>query len=190
MKPAMRLALIAASAALAAAPAFAGGVISYDRSETQTNGDIKVTSSAFKDGDAIPLKYSAFGQSVSPQLSWTAAPNAKSYVVLVDDPDGGGAQPVSHWVDWNIPTDTTTLPEGAKAGVQGTNSHQSVGYVGPHPPTKDDAHHYHFQVLAVDRTIDLPAGADREAVLTAIQGHVIAKGEVVGAFRAPQPKSD
>jgi Raf kinase inhibitor-like YbhB/YbcL family protein len=190
MRPSMRLALIAAGAMLAAAPALAGGVISYDRSEAQTNGELQVTSSAFKDGDAIPLKYSAYGQGVSPQLSWTLAPNAKSYVVLVDDPDGASPTPVSHWVDWNIPSNMTLLPEGTKTGIQGTNSHKTVGYAGPHPPANDPAHHYFFQVLAVDRMIDIPAGGDREAVLNAIKGHVIAKGQIVGAFQAPQAKSD
>src|ERR1700753_3047373 len=97
----------------------------------------------------------------------------------VDAPDGPGPEPVSHWVDWNIPASVTRLEEGQKLGVQGANSHKGLGYTGPHPPAADPAHHYHFQVLALDTTLDVPAGAERDAVLAAAKGHVIAKGEVV-----------
>ena len=183
----MKLALIAAAAALIATPVLAGGLVSIQRPETQTAGKLSVTSSAFKAGGAIPVKYSAFGQSVSPPLSWSAAPGAKSYAILADDPDGASPQPVSHWVAWNLPATMTAAPEGSKAGVQGTNSHKTSGYTGPHPPAADPPHHYHFQVLALDRMIDVPAGATRDAVLAAAKGHVVAKGEVVGTFQAPKP---
>lgn len=182
----MKPLLIAAVCALVAAPAWAGGTISVDRPETQTTGKLTVTSSAFKAGMAIPRKYSGYDNGGSPELTWTAAPGAKSYAVLVDDPDSAGPEPTSHWVAWNIPAGTTMLPEGAKTGVQGTNSHKSVGYTGPHPPVADMAHHYHFQVLALDRTLDVPAGAVRDQVLAAAKGHVLAKGEVVGLFAAPK----
>jgi Raf kinase inhibitor-like YbhB/YbcL family protein len=181
----MKSLLIAAAAALAATPALAGGKVSVDRPETRTAGKLTVTSSAFKPGQPIPQKYSGYGDSVSPQLSWSAAPKAKSYAVLTDDPDGPGPEPVSHWVDWNIPPGVTSLGEGVKAGVQGTNSHKTLGYTGPHPPLKDPAHHYHFQVLALDAMLNVPGGADRDTVLAAAKGHVIAKGEVVGTFKAP-----
>jgi Raf kinase inhibitor-like YbhB/YbcL family protein len=182
----MKLAPIAAAVVLVAAPALAGGLVSMQRPETQTTGVIKVSSTAFAPGAAIPTKYSAFGQSLSPPLTWTAVKAAKSYAILVDDPDGSGPSPVSHWAAWNIPAGVTAATEGAQLGVQGTNSHKSLGYVGPHPPTADPAHHYHFQVLALDRMLDAPAGAEREAVLAAAKGHVIAKGEVIGTFKAPQ----
>jgi Raf kinase inhibitor-like YbhB/YbcL family protein len=183
----MKLAPIAAVALLAATPALAGGLVSTQRPETATTGKLTVSSSAFQAGGAIPQTYSAFRQSVSPPLSWSAAPAARSYAILVDDPDGPAATPVSHWVAWNIAPGMTTAPEGSKAGVQGTNTHKTVGYIGPHPPAGDPPHHYHFQVLALDRMLDTPAGGDREAVLAAVKGHVVAKGEVVGTFQAPKP---
>jgi Raf kinase inhibitor-like YbhB/YbcL family protein len=182
----MKPVVIAVVAVFAATPALAGGLVSVQRPETQTSGKLTVTSPAFKDGAAIPQKYSAFGQSVSPPLSWSVAPAAKSYAILVDDPDGPGPEPVSHWAAWNIPPNTTMAPEGSKSGVQGTNSHKTSGYTGPHPPAADPAHHYHFQVLALDRMIDVPAGAMRDQVLAAVKGHVVAKGELVGAFQAPK----
>ena len=182
----MNIALIAAAAVLIATPALAAGMVSVERPETQTDARLTVTSADFKAGQPIPVTYSAFGQSISPQLSWSLSTKAKSYAVLVDDPDGAGPQPVSHWVVWNIPPDVTLLPEGSNTGVQGTNSHKGKGYVGPHPPAKDAAHHYHFQVLALDRMLDTPAGAERDAVLAAVRGHVVAKGELVGTFQAPK----
>jgi Raf kinase inhibitor-like YbhB/YbcL family protein len=182
----MKPALIAVAMLAAAAPALAAGLVSIQRPETQTAGKLSVTSSAFKAGAAIPVKYTAFGGSVSPQLSWSLVPAAKAYAVLVDDADGASPQPVSHWAVWNIPANTTMLAEGSKTGLQGTNSHASMGYVGPHPPAADPPHHYHFQVLALDRMLDAPAGAKRDAVLAAVKGHVVAKGEIVGTFQAPK----
>lgn len=182
----MKPVLIAAAAALIAAPALAGGVISIQRPETQTTGKLNVSTPSFKAGGPIPAKYSGFGENVSPALSWSVSPAAKSYVILVDDPDGASPQPVSHWAVWNIPPNMTMAPEGSKAGVQGTNSHKTNGYTGPHPPAGDPPHHYHFQVFALDRMIDTPAGATREEVLAAARGHVVAKGEVVGTFQAPR----
>ncbi|THD59860.1 YbhB/YbcL family Raf kinase inhibitor-like protein [Phenylobacterium sp.] len=182
----MKSALIAAAALMAALPAVAGGLVSTQRPETQTTGVIGVGSSAFAPGAAIPLKYSTWGQNISPPLKWTTVGAAKSYAILVDDPDGPDPQPVSHWAAWNIPAGVTVATEGAQLGVQGINSHRSLGYSGPHPPAADPPHHYHFQVLALDRMLNLPAGAERDALLAAAKGHVIAKGEVVGTFKAPR----
>jgi Raf kinase inhibitor-like YbhB/YbcL family protein len=183
----MKLALIAAAAVLAATPVLAGGLVAMQRPETGANHRLKVSSPAFEPGGPIPLKYSAFGENVSPPLNWSLSSAAKSYAILVDDPDGKGTSPVSHWVAWNIPATMTMAAEGSKAGEQGTNSHGSVGYTGPHPPAGDAAHHYHFQLLALDRMLSLPAGANREALLAAVKGHVLAKGDLVGTFQAPKP---
>jgi len=182
----MKLALIAAAAVLAASPALAAGQVSVQRPETATSGKLTVSSPAFAAGAPIPQKYSAFGQNVSPPLSWSLSPAAKSYAILADDPDGHGPAPVSHWVAWNIPPNMTLAAEGSQGGVQGTNSHKTVGYTGPHPPAGDPPHHYHFQVLALDRMVETPAGADREAFLAAAKGHVVAKGDLVGTFQAPR----
>jgi Raf kinase inhibitor-like YbhB/YbcL family protein len=69
---------------------------------------------------------------------------------------------------------------------QGPNTAaRSVGYKGPRPPEGDPAHHYHFQVFALDNKLELPAGANREELLKAMGGHVLAKGELVGWFKRP-----
>ena len=70
--------------------------------------------------------------------------------------------------------------------MQGKTSRGNTGYLGPRPPADDPAHHYHFQVLALDTTLDLPVGADRDQLLAAAAGHVIAKGELVGAYDQDQ----
>jgi Raf kinase inhibitor-like YbhB/YbcL family protein len=73
-----------------------------------------------------------------------------------------------------------TQPEGV---LQGRTSRGSVGYFGPKPPVGDPPHHYHFQVFALDAKLDVPAGADRDQLLAAMQGHVLAAGELVGTYR-------
>ncbi|MDB5462582.1 MAG: hypothetical protein JWP28_2426 [Phenylobacterium sp.] len=185
----MRFAPIAAAAAaaLVAVPAIAGGLVSIQRPETATKGSLTVSSPAFKAGGPIPRKYTVLGENISPPLNWSGTPAAKSYAILVDDPDAPRATPLSHWVVWNLPASVTMVAEGSKSGMQGANSHGTIGYSGPNPPPNDPPHHYHFQVLALDRMLDVPAGGDREAVLAAAKGHVAAKGDLVGTFQAPKP---
>jgi Raf kinase inhibitor-like YbhB/YbcL family protein len=180
-------AVVTVAALAAAVPAISAGLISIQQPETATTGALTVWSPAFKAGGPIPRRYTAFGQDVSPALKWSRTPAAKSYAVLVDDPDAPRPTPLSHWVVWNLPVSVTMVAENAKGGVQGTNSHNTIGYIGPHPPAGDPPHHFHFQVLALDRMLDVPAGAVRETVLAAANGHVVAKGEVVGTFKAPAP---
>jgi Raf kinase inhibitor-like YbhB/YbcL family protein len=113
----------------------------------------------------------------------------------MEDPDAKPALPFVHWVAWNIPADVTRLPEGVQEqprltepdGVlQGRNTRGSVGWYGPRPPVGDPAHRYHFQVFALDTKLDVPFGADRDQVLAAMQGHVLAKGEIVGRYKQDQ----
>jgi Raf kinase inhibitor-like YbhB/YbcL family protein len=115
----------------------------------------------------------------------------KSFVIIVDDPDAGSQMPYTHWVAYNIPARTAELPEGLpttpmlqlpKGLMQGRNSRGSVGYMGAKPPVGDPAHHYHFQVFALDRTLDLKPGAARAEVLAVMKDHVLAEGEFVGTF--------
>jgi Raf kinase inhibitor-like YbhB/YbcL family protein len=96
-----------------------------------------------------------------------------------------------HWLAWNLSASVTQLPEGLQEQprltfpegvIQGRNTHGSAGYYGPHPPVGDPPHHYHFQVFALDATLSVPPGGDRAALLGAMQGHVIAKGEIVGLY--------
>jgi Raf kinase inhibitor-like YbhB/YbcL family protein len=118
-------------------------------------------------------------------------PGAKSYAVIAEDPDSRPVKPFVHWLAWNIPANVTTLPEGLQEqprltepeGVlQGRNTRGSTGYYGPRPPVGDPAHGYHFQVFALDTLLGVPFGADRDTLLAAMQGHVLAKGALVGRY--------
>jgi Raf kinase inhibitor-like YbhB/YbcL family protein len=158
---------------------------------------LTVTSPMFSNGGEIPLKYSNYGENMSPPLSWSGQPQAaKSFAIIVDDPDAKAPapSPFVHWVVFNLPPAMSSAPEAVptdgtlvKLGNarQGKTSRGSVGYFGPRPPAGDPAHHYHFQVFALDTVLDTPAGADRDTLLGALKGHVLAHGEIVGTFQAP-----
>ena len=157
---------------------------------------LTVSSTAFQDGSAIPPLYSAYGQNASPALNWTAGPPAtKSYAILMEDPDAKATPlPIIHWVAWNIPATVQSLREGMETqdrlddprGLrQGPNTAGTVGYKGPKPPAGDPQHKYHIQVFAVDSMLDLKPGTNRDDLLAALQGHVLAGGELTGLFARP-----
>ena len=167
------------------------------RPEARASGSQRLTVSApaFRANAAIPRDHSEYGLGISPALGWAAVPGAASYAIVMEDPDGS-AKPVVHWVAWNIPAGTTALPAGLNEGdrltggplegmMQGATSNGTVGWYGPRPPKGDRPHPYHFQVLALDRMIDLPLGATRDQLLAAMKGHVLATGELVGTYAEP-----
>ncbi|QNE32943.1 YbhB/YbcL family Raf kinase inhibitor-like protein [Sphingomonas sp. NBWT7] len=168
------------------------------RPEARATGSARLTVSAdgFGPNGAIPREQSEYGLGISPALRWTAVPGAASYAIVVEDPDGS-AKPVIHWVAWNLPATTTSLPAGlqerdrlnggALEGVmQGATSRGTVGWYGPRPPKGDRPHRYHFQVLALDRQLDLPPGATRDQLLAAAAGHVVTTGDLVGTYAEPR----
>ncbi|HEU4459420.1 MAG TPA: YbhB/YbcL family Raf kinase inhibitor-like protein [Methylibium sp.] len=162
-----------------------------------SGGTITVRSWSFGNGAEMPARHSEYADGVSPALQWTPVPGAKSYAIVMEDPDAKPITPFVHWVAWNIPATSTQLPEGLQEQprltepegmLQGRTSRGSPGYYGPRPPVGDAAHRYHFQVLALDTMLDVPPGADRDQVLAAAKGHVIATGQLVGRYgqsRAP-----
>jgi Raf kinase inhibitor-like YbhB/YbcL family protein len=169
-----------------------GVPLANQRDEARTQGSLSISSPSFSPGTAMPPKHSEYQDGVSPALSWTPVANAKSYALVMEDPDASPAKPFVHWVAWNIPGTTTSLPEGLQEQarltepdglLQGRNTRGSVGYYGPRPPVGDPPHPCYFQVLALDVVLDVPPGADRDTVLAAAKGHVIAKGQVVGTFQ-------
>ena len=147
---------------------------------------LAVTSTSFPDGGEIPAKY-AGQQGTSPQLSWTGAPAATaSYVLIMHDidvaiPAGSLANDITHWVVWNIPASTTTLPEGGPVpGGAGQTSMRGPQYMGPAPPAGHPFHHYVFQVFALSSPIEVPAAATRADVEKAMEGKILARGAYVG----------
>lgn len=134
---------------------------------------------------------SEYAEAASPQLSWGAVPNTRSYAVIMEDPDAKPLAPIVHWLIWNIPGSLTQLAQGVqKQGrlsdpdgvLQGRNTRGSLGYTGPHPPIGELEHHYHIEVFALDTIPAVPAGADRDSLLSQMNGHVVAKGEIIGRY--------
>jgi Raf kinase inhibitor-like YbhB/YbcL family protein len=142
---------------------------------------MKITSSAFQEGGKIPSKFTCDGSDNSPPLQITGVPSeAKSLVLLADDPDAPSGL-FTHWLVWNVPPQTNSIAEGsAPKGVHGTNDFGKSGYGGPCPPP--GTHRYSFKIFALDRELDLRSGSKRSQVDAAMKGHVIAKGELVGRY--------
>jgi Raf kinase inhibitor-like YbhB/YbcL family protein len=156
---------------------------------------IRVTSSAFEPGAMIPEQYTDYGKGISPPLNWSAPPQGtRAVVLMMEDPDATSPLPFVHWT-LVVPPGVTQLPAGvptveripqASGASQGSNSRSTIGYFGPRPPAGEPPHAYHFQVFALDTRLELPSGYNRHALLKAMQGHVLAQGELVGTFaRAP-----
>jgi Raf kinase inhibitor-like YbhB/YbcL family protein len=142
---------------------------------------MKITSSAFQEGGNIPSRFTCDGSDTSPPLQITGIPSeAKSLVLIADDPDAPSGL-FTHWLVWNIPPQTDSIAEGsAPKGVQGNNDFGKSGYRGPCPPP--GTHRYSFKIFALDRELDLHAGAKRSQVDAAMKGHAIAQGELVGRY--------
>lgn len=168
--------------------------LAKDRRETTTtaSASMQLVSSSIAPDGMIPQRHSEYFDGVSPALAWSPVSSASSYVLIVEDPDAKPITPFVHWIAWNIPAMTTRLPEGMQEQLrvtepegmmQGPTSRGSPGYYGPHPPVGDAPHRYYFQIFALDRMLALPAGADRDQVLAAAQGHIIAKGQLMGRYQ-------
>jgi Raf kinase inhibitor-like protein, YbhB/YbcL family len=168
----MRKAIIVGASAilLAAMASFAAG-----------GAKMKVTSSAFQQGANIPSKFSCDGSNASPPLQISDVPaEAKSLVLIVDDPDAPSGL-FTHWAVWNISPQTRAIAEGsAPKGVHGTNDFGKSGYGSPCPPS--GAHRYYFKIFALDRDLDLPVGAKRGQLDAAMKGHVVGQGELMGRY--------
>ena len=146
-----------------------------------------VASPAFSDGEAIPREFTCDGTNVSPALTWSSVPaGTQSFALICDDPDAPGGTWV-HWVYYDIPATRTELPKGVSAdthpdtgGIQGTNDFRRPGYGGPCPP--GGSHRYYFKLYALDAVLDLSPGATKRQLLQAMNGHILARGEMMGTY--------
>ncbi len=149
--------------------------------EGETTMQMSLTSPAFNEGEVIPVQYSCDGDDVSPDLDWFGIPEGTaSLAFIMDDPDA----PVGTWIHWvlyNIPADMPGLQLGLTgAGVDGTNSWGTTGYGGPCPP--GGTHRYFFKLYALDLNLDLAAGAYKEELLAAMDGHILGQAELMGTY--------
>ncbi len=144
-----------------------------------SNPSLTVKSTAFANNNYIPLKYTCDGPNVNPALVIEDIPkNSKSLVLIMDDTDSPNGE-FTHWLMWNIPP-KKNIVENSAPGIQGVNSMLQNKYYGPCPP--NGMHKYNFKVYALDVILDLPKTADKKAVLSAIEGHVLSKGVLIGSY--------
>lgn len=148
---------------------------------------LEVTSSAFKEGEMIPKKYSGYGENISPEINWSKPPIGTKYMALIcEDPDA----PVgiwTHWVAFNIPAKSRGLAENIPphealddGTIQGMNDSNRIGYDGPRPPYGN--HRYYFKVYALDTRLNLGARVTRDELLEAMEGNILAEGSLMGRY--------
>ncbi|MGZ6065340.1 MAG: YbhB/YbcL family Raf kinase inhibitor-like protein [Polyangiales bacterium] len=146
---------------------------------------LELTSSEFKDGDPLPPSATCDGEAQSPALAWKAgeqSEGAKSYVLIVDDPDAPKGTFV-HWLLFDIPKENISIPHGGSAGLTGTNSADQTGYFAACPPNGSGVHHYRFHLYALDTDrLGTMAGASRAQVETAMKGHVLQDALLTGHY--------
>ncbi len=141
--------------------------------------NIKVFSSAFEANRTIPRKYTCVGENINPPLEFEGIPEeAESLVLIVDDPDAP-MKTFTHWIVWNIEP-VAKIEEDSIPGVEGINDFRKIGYGGPCPPS--GAHRYFFRVYALNRQLELKAGAGRKELESEMIGHIIAEGELMGKY--------
>lgn len=141
-------------------------------------------SSAFRDGETIPRRYTCDGEDRSPELSWSDAPPLTcSFSLIMDDPDAPRGT-FTHWLVWDLPSSLATLPEGAAGiGQAGTNDFGRSGYGGPCPPRGHGPHRYFFTLYALDvESLRLRPGASRQSLESAMQGHILAQARLMGRY--------
>jgi Raf kinase inhibitor-like YbhB/YbcL family protein len=149
---------------------------------------IELSSTAFREGEAIPKAYTGDGKDLSPPLRWSDPPQGtRTFALICDDPDAPRGTWV-HWVLFNLPADRRELAEGVPAqevldggAKQGKNDFGNIGYGGPAPP-KGKPHRYFFKLYALDTPLDLAPGATKAQLVAAMQGHVLAEGQLMGRY--------
>jgi para-nitrobenzyl esterase len=152
-------------------------------------GKLTVTTPAFQNGGAIPFENTQYRGNVFPGLAWSAGPSGtKSYAVIMQDTGGTmkDGYPILHWTLWNIPANVTKMDPGMQptANPSGSNYGPNMrgaaqAYTGPRTPP-GPAHPYHLQVFALDTTIPVTADSTYVSLTSAMNGHILADGEVVG----------
>jgi hypothetical protein len=176
-------------AAMLLAGLVTGGCSQEPKSASGHVVKIRLTSTAFADGQPIPVKYTGDALDISPSLAWTNAPaGTRSFALIADDPDAPAGD-WAHWLIYDLPPNTTALAEdmprvpqlrgGAK---QGLNDFKKAGYGGPAPPP-GKAHRYYFKLYALNAMTGLAPGAAKTNLLKAMDGHVLGEGKLMGTYQ-------
>jgi len=144
--------------------------------------EMRITSIAFENGKEIPVHFTADGEDVNPPLAFSGVPpEAKSLVLIMDDPDAPMGT-WDHWILFNIPPDIGEIKEKGVplAATPGKNSWGRTWYGGPAPPK--GTHRYYFKLYALDTTLNLEKGASRREVEAAMKGHILAEAQLMGKY--------
>ncbi len=156
---------------------------------------LTIKSTAFEDGGSMEAKYTCEGQDISPALQWEGVPEGtRSLVLIVDDPDAPDpAAPKMVWVHWvlyNLPPDGGGLPEGTTSAdlpagtLEGVNDWKRTGYGGPCPPI--GRHRYFHKLYALDVVLENLGKPDKDKLLAAMEGHILAQAQIVGTYQKGQ----
>jgi Raf kinase inhibitor-like YbhB/YbcL family protein len=148
-------------------------------------------SPAFEDGGEIPSTYTCEGKDISPALSWRGVPEGtRSLALIVDDPDAPDpAAPKRVWVHWviyNMPPTTTTLPEAVSAQrlaagtAIGKNDSSETGYSGPCPPI--GRHRYFFKLYALDQVLPNKGALSKKDLEALMEGHIVGQAQLMGTY--------
>jgi Raf kinase inhibitor-like YbhB/YbcL family protein len=139
-------------------------------------------SDAFEHGRPVPARHTYEGEDVSPRLTWTQPPEqTRALALVVDDPDAP-RRTFTHWLAWGIDPGAGGLAEGERAPREGRNDFGETGYRGPCPPPGHGRHRYVFRLVALDAELELAAGASKQELERALDGHVLATAELVGTY--------
>lgn len=145
-----------------------------------TTGTLKVYSTVFSHKGHIPPEYTCDGKDINPPLEISDFPDGtKTLALIMEDPDAPRGV-FDHWLVWNI-SPNEAIAEQTNPGISGINDFGKTGYGGPCPPS--GVHRYFFKIYALDTKLDLPAGADKKALLEAMTGHILAEGEIMGLYQ-------
>jgi len=149
---------------------------------------MEIKSSAFKEGEIIPGKYTCDNIDISPPLEWSEVPDGtKTFALICDDPDA----PMGTWVHWvlfNLPANILGLSENTpklevlKNGArQGINDFGKIGYGGPCPP--GGTHRYYFKIYALDKELESKPGITKKELLKAMEGHILAEAQLMARYK-------
>ncbi|BCU68532.1 hypothetical protein HS7_19690 [Sulfolobales archaeon HS-7] len=147
---------------------------------------MKVVLDSFKEGESIPVKFTCDGENLSPSIRWETINGAKSYAIIMEDPDAPRRTFV-HWVIYNITSNS--LPEGVPKrektdyGLQGVNDFNEIGYGGPCPPRTHPYHRYYFNVYAINSIFNEKSGLTAEELREMIISKIIDSGKYMGKYK-------
>lgn len=163
-----------------------GEVTRTELSTTSTM--LMLTSTAFEAGGLIPSQYTCDGENVSPELRIENVPEGtQSFVLVMDDPDipdavkqSRGIEKFDHWTIYNIPGDTTLIPQGAVVGTGGKNSRGTLTYTGPCPPDRE--HRYIFRLYALPQTLSFDTPPTLDALEQRAKDLMIESATLIGRY--------